>query len=110
MVEKPHDWHNLLERDPAYGRIVQRAVAVGVTSVSVIDQNRQRKKVLFINDSDTPIYLAKGGVAVLNVGTRLNANGGSWEETPDLLGYMWVGQFSAITSAAAKNLLVIEEM
>ncbi len=109
MTEKPHDWHYLLLRDVTFGNISHRNVAVGIASIQVLVANSGRKKAVFINDSDTPIYLFKGDLAVLNNGYRLNAAGGSWEECPDTLGYMWVGQWSAISSAANKNLIIIEE-
>jgi hypothetical protein len=110
MTQKPHDWHYLLDRDQSYDNSVPRAVICGIASLVVLTANNQRKKALFINDSDTAIYLTKGIPAALNRGIRLNALGGSWEETPDILGYLWVGPFSAISSAANKNLCVIEDI
>ncbi len=110
MTDKPRDWHSLLDRDPEYGNSVSRGISVGVASTQVLRANASRKKALFINDSDTIIYLSKGSIAYLNGGIRLNANGGSWEEAPDTLGYLYTGVYFAISSAAAKNLLVIEDL
>ncbi len=110
MVDKPRDLHGNFERDASFGNSRSRGVAVGVASVLVLDSNPRRRQALFINDSDTVIYLAKGTPAVLNSAIRLNAAGGSYIETPDTLAYLWVGPFSAISSAANKNLIVIEDM
>lgn len=109
MAEKPRDYHNALDRDSAYGSSGGASVNVGVASVVVLRVNSRRKQVIFVNDSDTAIYLAKGDTARLNAGIRLNANGGSYIETPDTLGYLWRGAFSAISSAALKVLCVTED-
>ncbi len=109
--DKPRDWHQLLDRNSAFGRSVGVGVTCGTAAIQVLESNPNRKRAVFVNDSDTIIYLFKGpplGCA-LNAGIRLNALGGSWVESPDTLGYFWRGPFSAITSAAAKVLVITEE-
>jgi len=81
-----------------------------VASAVVLRANKARKQAIFVNDSDTVIYLAKGGTAIVNTGIRLNAQGGSWIEQADAEGYLWVGQFSAISTGAAKNLCITEDV
>lgn len=111
MVEKPRDWHGLLDRDASYGNSRAFGFTCGTAALQVLAANSRRKKAVFVNDSDTVIYLFKGGpeVCALNAGIRLNASGGAWEETPDTLGYFYRGPFSAITSIATKVLAITEE-
>ena len=56
--------------------------SVAVTTTPVLAAKVKRRYALFINDSDTVVYLAMGEAAVLNTGIRLNANGGSYEMIP----------------------------
>lgn len=111
-MERVRDWHGLLDRDSSFGNSRAFGIDCGTTAIQVLAANPRRKKAIFVNNSDTTIFLFKGhpGSCALNAGMRLNAAGGSWEETPDVLGYFWRGPFSAITSAATKNLVVTEEM
>lgn len=111
-MEKVHDFHGIFDRDASFGNSRGFAVTCGTAALLVLDSNPRRKRALFINDSDTAIYLFKGPPvgAAINAGIRLNASGGSWEETPDTLGYLWRGPFSAITSAATKVLAITEEI
>lgn len=111
-MNRPRDWHNLLDRDASYGAATHRGITCGTAAIQVLQANSRRKRAVLINDSDTVIYLFKAPPAscALNAGIRLNATGGSWEESADTLGYLYRGQFSAITSAATKVLTVIEEM
>ncbi len=109
-MDKPRDYHSLFERDPSWGNSRARVASVGVASTLVLDANSRRKSALFINISDTPITLVKGPAAILNIGILINPNGSSYEESPDTLGYLWVGQFSAISAGAAKLLEVIEDV
>ena len=81
-------------------------IAVATTTTDVLAANASRKYLQLINDSDTTIYVSiDGGNAVLNTGTRLNANGGSavWDT------YIPVGTVKAIHgSTGTKTLLVTE--
>ncbi len=110
MVEKPRDYHQFLDRDQAYGGIAANTVSVQVTNTALLGQNKFRKKVILINDSDTTIYVAKGTVAALNAGIRINPAGANFIDEPDALGYLYIGPYAAICAAANKNLLVIEEI
>lgn len=85
------------------------SVATGTTSILVARANQARMKMILINDSDTTIYITRGDFARLNAGIRLNANGGSLVDEPDSLGRIYTGPWSAISSAASKNLCVSEE-
>lgn len=91
-----------------YGASNAGATAVGTASVLVLRPNARRSSVLLVNDSASIMYLAKGRPAVLNVGIRLNANGGSYED-PDSRGRVWKGAWYAITTAAAQNIAWTED-
>lgn len=81
----------------------------GVASSIAVQAFTGRKKIVFVNDSDTDIYLAKGELARLNAGIRLNAGGGSYEDVRDPFGYIYLGPWAAISSAANKNLCIQED-
>jgi len=108
-VEKPRDWHNVLDRSQAYGGASHGAVAVGVASTPALAGKDYRRKALLVNDSVNWIYLSKGTPAILNSGIPLAPNGGSWEEIPDNLGYIYRGPFNAISAVAPSNLCVVED-
>lgn len=82
---------------------------VGVASGVVLEANNFRKEAILVNDSNTTIFLAKGPIAALNAGIRLNANGGSYVCEPSTTGRMYTGPISAISSVAAKNLCYTED-
>lgn len=107
--EKLRDFHSLLDRSYEYGGNRSGAVTVGVASVQVVAPYNYRRKVLLINDSSNWIYLAKGRPAVVNSGIPLAPNGGSWEEAPDNLGYIYRGGFDAISAVAGSNLCFVED-
>lgn len=81
---------------------------VGVASSLVLRPSDRRKGILFINDSVNTIYLQRGSAAALNTGIRLNPNGGSYTE--DRTHSVWLGEWNAIASAAASNLLIVEDL
>lgn len=85
--------------------VTESVVTVGVTSGAVLSNKSGRQYALFMNDSDSVIYLSLSGTATLNSGIRLNANSGTYEIT-NL--NMYTGAVSAISSGATKKLLVIE--
>ncbi len=81
-------------------------------SAVVLEMNLRRYRVVFVNDSDTIIYLMKGNGAALNVGLRLNANGGSYSEEMHMhngMGIMYTGIWTAYSGAANKILQVAED-
>jgi len=95
----------LLTSSPAASTATNTKVSIGTGSTSVLSANTSRKSAVFVNDSDTVIYLSLSGTAVLNEGIRLNANGGVYEINAMNL---YTGAVSAISSAASKNLAVME--
>lgn len=87
--------------------ITHTEVPVLTSSTAVLSANRDRRYALFINDSDTTMYLYLGATAALNKGIRLNANGGSYEMTMGQ-GNLYRGEVKVICSATPKTLLVTE--
>jgi len=96
-------------RDVGIGGRPGGNATVGTASSVVLKANMYRKRVALINDSDTVIYISKSEVAALNRGMRLNANGGNYTDQPDHDGYIYCGPYSAISSAANKNLAIQED-
>lgn len=87
--------------------VTHTEVAVAVATTAVLAANANRKYALFVNDSDTIIYLKVGAAGELNKGIRLNASGGSFEMS-NALGNLDARAINAIASAGPKNLLVTE--
>lgn len=85
----------------------------GLTSVVIVQSAEVRRvvrsKITFVNDSANAIYISPTETAVSGQGIRLNANGGSYEASPDIRGYLYQGMWSAIAAGAASNLTVLEE-
>lgn len=84
------------------------AVNVTVASGMVLVANANRRYALFINDSATVIYIELGGVAVVNEGIRLNANGGSYAMAP-ALGNLYLGAIRGIHGGAGNKVLLVLE-
>jgi len=91
------------------GGSVSGGFAVGVASLVVRQSNVYRKKLTFVNDSVNIMYGAKGDIALINAGVRLNANGGTWVIEPDTRGRIWTGAVSFIATAAASNICFTED-
>ena len=85
--------------------VTDTKVAVETSTTVVLAANLGRKDAVFVNDSNQPIYLARGNDAVMNQGIRLNASGGSYEINRDNL---FLGAINAIATGGAKNLTVSE--
>jgi len=85
--------------------VTDTKVAVDTATTVVLAANPLRHDAVFVNDSNKPIYLARGNDAVLNQGIRLNAEGGSYEINRDNL---FRGAINAIAEGGAKNLTVSE--
>jgi len=81
------------------------AVPVGTDTTEVLEANPLRHDAIFVNDSNKPIYLARGNDAVLHEGIRLNAAGGSYEINRDNL---FRGAINAIAEGGAKILCISE--
>lgn len=81
-----------------------------ITTVSqiVVPASAERKYLLFVNDSDTTIYLNLDRPAAANSGLRLNANGGSYEMDTGAKN-MSLMQVTAIHSGAGEKRLIITE-
>ncbi len=90
---------------PSFDTATPTKVSVGSTSTTVLSANANRNFAVFVNDSDTAIYLSFSSTAVLNEGIRLNANGGLYEIN---LMNLYKGPVTAICSVAGKNLTVTE--
>ncbi len=58
--------------------VVDGFATIGAVSTLVVAANPHRVDFELVNDSDAIIYLARGNVAVIGSGIRLNANGGSY--------------------------------
>jgi len=85
--------------------VTDTAVLVQAVTTVVLAANRARHEAVFVNDSNQPIYLARGNDAVMNAGIRLNASGGSYEINRDNL---FLGAINAIATGGDKNLTVSE--
>jgi len=92
---------------PYIKTMTQSTLSVTTASQAALAANVNRRYAIFINDSDTIIYLKLGAAAVVNQGIRLNANGGSYEISATI-GNLTVGAVNAITSVDGKNLLIAE--
>ena len=83
------------------------APLAGIATGAILALNANRLYALFVNDSDTPVYLAFTVNAALNTGIRLNPNGGSYEMSKKL-GNLWTGAVNGISGTAGKIVLVTE--
>lgn len=80
-------------------------IASGNTSEEALAANTSRVYALFINDSDTEMFIKLGADAVDSEGIPLAASGGNYEITLDNL---YRGAINVICASASKNLLVTE--
>ena len=87
-------------------KAVNGATAIAAVSTIVREYNTKRTYIVLVNDSNETIYLGMGVPAVMNIGVRLNAEGGSYERTPEKPFY---GPIYAICAPGAKNLCWVEE-
>ena len=81
---------------------------VTITTGAALAANTSRIWALFVNDSDTTIYLKLGVVAVANQGIRINANGGSFEMSSQS-GNLYTGAVNAIHGGAGNKVLLVTE-
>jgi len=88
--------------------LTHSAFAVTTSSQEVLASNTDRKYALFINDSDTTIYLKVGADAAVGEGIRLNANGGSYEMSAGLGNLDTRAVYAIHGGAETKNLLIVE--
>jgi len=78
---------------------------VGVVSTLVLAANRRRVDAEFVNDGDETVYLARGNVAVMGSGIRINARGGCYRIGTN---NMFYGDIYAICAGGQLNLTVSE--
>lgn len=79
---------------------------VATSTTEVIAANVGRQSLIITNDSDTNVYCAVGIDAVLNQGTRLNANGGVWEIVPPIV---YTKEIDCIHGGAGNKVVVTQE-
>lgn len=83
------------------------APAIATTSTTALAANANRKYALFVNDSDTTIYLFLGTPAVVSQGIRLNARGGSYETMQ--IHNLYTGIVTAIHGGTGTKTLLVTE-
>ena len=72
----------------------------------IVAANEERADLKIVNDSASIVYLARGNVAVVNSGIRLNANGGAFNmDTVDL----FLGAIHAICALGEDATVTISE-
>ena len=91
----------------AYTTPTHTAPTAGVATGVILAANANRLYALFVNDSDTTVYLGLGTAAVLNTGIRLNALGGNYEMSKKL-GNLYLGAVNGISGVAGKVVLTTE--
>lgn len=99
-------WKVQMMSGPAYTTPTHVVVRTNGWSAVALAANASRRYALFVNDSDTTMYLALGVAAAVNTGIRLNAAGGSFEMS-ELAGNLYLGAVS-VYCADGKSLLVTE--
>lgn len=101
--------HDLLEEAGIYTTVNDPVISVANSSTQVLAANATRLYALFVNDSDSEIWLRLGSAAVVNQGIRLNARGGAYEMGLAFRN-LWRAAIFAIhaQSAGTKRLLVTE--
>ncbi len=90
-----------------YGTPTHTAPSAGTALGTILASNANRLYALFINDSDTTVYLNLGGTAAANTGIRLNALGGAYEMSKKA-GNLYTGVVTGISSADSKVICVTE--
>ncbi len=94
-----------VDNDNVLTGISEGSILVGVASVSVMSADSGRGYALFVNDSNSEIYLSLGGPAVVGDAIRLNRRGGSYEIKQTNL---YKGEVFAIATSASSNLGFVE--
>ena len=94
-----------MPRNP-FDKPTHTELSVSGTTQEALAENTGRNYALFVNDSDTIMYLGIGVAAVSLKGIRLNANGGSYEMS-EATGNLFIDAVNAI-GGTTKNLLIME--
>lgn len=98
---------NVLDVTNSSSTLTHSVATIGITTGIALAANTNRKYALFVNDSDTTIYIMFGASAVLSQGIRINAHGGSYELSA-ACGNLDKRVINAICSVADKKLIVTE--
>lgn len=83
-------------------------VAVGATTGVIREMNVNRRKLTLVNQSANDVWFAKGPVCTINEGIY-RAPYSSLVDEPDTLGYIYRGQWSAISDGAGRLVTICEE-
>jgi len=83
-------------------------VNVTTTSTLALAANNARRYAIFINDSDTTMYLKLGSAAEVYRGIRLNANGGAYEMSAEF-GNLYLGPVYVIHGGYNYKILLVTE-
>jgi hypothetical protein len=92
----------------AYTTPTHTAVNVATATTAIIAANANRKYLLLVNDSDTPIWIKLGANAVANQGIRINANGGSYEMSAKQ-GNLYLGAVNGIHASTGNKVMLVTE-
>lgn len=84
------------------------AATVGATTAIIRGHNGDRRKLTLENQSVNRVWLAKGPVCAINEGLFLDP-GGHLIDEPDNRGYIYRGQWSAISAGAGRIITICEE-
>lgn len=93
-------------RAGTYPTATHSVATVTTASGAALAASGARRYALFVNDSDTTIYLMVGTTAVANQGIRLNPNGGSYEMSGEL-GNLNTGAINAIHAGTGNKVLLV---
>jgi len=88
-----------------YTPTINSKISVGSGTTVILTANADRKIARIINDSNEIIYLAEGASAIMNEGTRLNANGGTYEINSTAL---HKSAINGICTSGGKNVTILE--
>ena len=84
------------------------AVTVGAASVIVRPVNGHRRKLILVNQAVDDVWFAKGPLCTINEGIYCAAGAPVIDE-PDSRGYLYRGQWSAISGGAGRVVTICEE-
>ncbi len=91
-----------------YATPTHSELSVTVASQVALAANVNRLYALFINDSDSAVYLKLGAAAVAHEGVVLNPNGGNYPMSKQI-GNLYTGAVYAIHGAVGNKVLTVLE-
>lgn len=94
-----------------FGTAPHTVGSVSTASIIALSANANRRYALFINDSDTVIYLKLGATAVANQGIRLNGGGTASDRYEMTIGAgnLYTGAVHAIHGGSGTKILLVTE-